>query len=171
MVAKKTKSAYNALMILRASIAIVTTLVALLMPISAQAYATPEEVLFEESFFLPPSGRDAQDRVAAQRQKSAEQREKEQAEYFASQREPKESTIEDILADLTKAIEGLEKDTPEARRTDRLVARVERRTEETGRTTRSGAPLVPTGAGTVLATVSILAAVCWTLRRARKIEL
>lgn len=171
MIVLSSKLEYNTLMVVRMSFAALTAAATLLTPISAQAYATPEEVLFEESFFLPPSGRDAKNRVAAQRQQSTERREKDQAEYFASQREPEEPTIEDILAKLTKAIEGLEKNTPEARRTDRLVARVERRTDgTTGQTIRSGAPLAPTGAGAIIAIVSILAAVGWTLSKAKRVS-
>jgi hypothetical protein len=145
---------------------------ALLAPSSAYAYATPEEILFEHSFFIPPTQRDAEDRIIARRKQSAEQKKKDQAEWIAAQHV--DDSLESAIAELATAIESLneekEPQTAADRRTERLVMRVERNAPYADQRARSNAPLAPTGAGTAVAAFSIFAAVGWTLRKAWRLD-
>jgi hypothetical protein len=67
-----------------------SAVIGLLLPMSAIAYVTPDQALFEDAFMNnfepPPSTRETDSRVQRQSETSAERREREQAEYFAAQR-------------------------------------------------------------------------------------
>ena len=160
------------MMLRRRSIIALSTLVALVLPLVAHAYAEPEEVLFEEDFLMPATNRQAEERARAQAEESRMRRDQEQAKIFAEQHPPQEDDIETILSTLTQAIENVrEKDTgQDARRNERLFERVELRRSTVGETPNSGAPLVGTGPESTLATMVILTATGWTLWRARQME-
>ena len=150
----------------------VATLLAL-SPITSSAYVTPEEVLFQNEFFFPPTGRDADERVRAQKEdrldKFLERQKKDLAE-----RNPAESpSLEEVLASLADAIGSIDKGktmTSEEKQDIRILERIERRQTSLPQTLNSGAPLAPTGAGTFIATGAIAAAALWTLRRARRMQ-
>jgi hypothetical protein len=155
---------------------------AFLLPLSASAYLTPEEVLLHDDFYAPPTAREAQDRVEGQAKASSDRREQIQEPYFEEQRklhsntedgEPQPETSEE-----TTSGEGnfstLEM---ELLRTIRLLKRVEQNQhasfniDENGNVLHSGAgPLAPTGAGAVMSAVLMLGAGAWTLRKAKKAE-
>lgn len=155
------------------SILFITTLSLLaLSPITTSAYVTPEEVLFQNDFFFPPTTRDAQKRVDAQKkERLADFLERQQQDL--TERNPEEPpTLEEVLASLAAAIESINKGTatPDEKRDVRLLERIERRQTSLPQTLNSGAPLAPTGAGTFIATGAIAAAAMWTLWRARRMQ-
>jgi hypothetical protein len=147
------------------------SLLGLLMPMSAVAYVSPDDILLQDSllnnFTAPPTARETENVAASQRETSAERRAREQAEYFAAQRGGTEDEylygaapaqsgsddeLTDVLADLRDTIAGLkdEQDSIESRRQQRLLDRI----EENQESYHSGAPLdgkggcVPSGKGT-----------------------
>lgn len=142
-------------------------------PTTILAYSTPEEVLFQNDFFFPPTNRDAEARVQKQKEERLE-RFKKQQEKDLQEPSPVEPTpsLEETLASLNDALESIEQqNTPDARRDTRLLERIERREQPTALPSRhSGAPLAPTGAGSVVAVGAILAAALWTIRRARGMQ-
>lgn len=141
-----------------------------LNPVTASAYATPEEVLFQNDFFFPPTNRDADERVRRQEeQRLARFLERQERDLAERNPEPQPS-LEEVLASLADAIGSIEKGkelTPDERQDLRLLQRVERRQAPTPQNLNSGAPLAPTGAGTVVVVAAMAAAAMWTLKRAR----
>lgn len=158
----------------------------------AQNYMSPEEVLLNKEVYLPPhQGKDARNRQIEQQETSAERREREWAEEYARQHpaapEP-ETPVEEVPAeeetesaiilpegisqedfDLLQAIKLIER-----RRTERILrfgtSEVVEGSLDDVASTHSGAPLAPTGAGLWLAAFAIVAAILWTMRRAKKSE-
>lgn len=163
------------------------TIVALmLIPTSAVAYMTAEDVLLNDEFFLPPSARETEDRIARQAETSAERRQKVQSESFEAQHAaaPEEIPVEE--EEVYGEEESGAQDTDasnlsatdlELLRTLRLLDRITERQQvlqygaapQPG-ATHTGAPLAPTGAGAWIAASTMLGAVGWTMRRARKSE-
>lgn len=163
---------------------IILTLLALaaFMPLPANAYLTPEEVLEEEDLVAPPpNARNAAAARAAQ-----------EAEYDA--RAAEEAADDEAAVDETATDDGLhgaadeeevidweeDEPTPDERHDARVLERVERnRLDDQGVVLHGGAPpefaskgkgkgLAPTGTGTVLAVLLGLGAVGYTLRKALK---
>ncbi len=66
-------------------IALTTALLALIIPQSALAYLSPEDVLLNRELFMPPSAREAQSRTTLQTEESAARREREQERAFELQ--------------------------------------------------------------------------------------
>lgn len=171
----------------------------ILMPLQGLAYFTPEDVLLSKEFFLPPSSRETQDRIARQVTQSADRREREQdiifdAQHVAELREFNDDellgggldsgdTLRAAAPDSLQALGGLDASDLELLQAVRLLERREGRLLDRVNTNQqflqyygdrpeflhSGAPpLAPTGAGGVLAAVTMIGAVGWTLRRAHK---
>jgi hypothetical protein len=171
---------------------ILLTLLALatFLPLPAQAYMTPEEVLENGDFVdPPPNARNAEAARAAQ-EAEYDARAAEEAEAEAEQAEeestPDGNTIDDLhgSADEEEVIdwdpEGSDL-TAEERRDERVLDRVERnRLDDMAANDggvvlhgsagqeplHGGAPLAPTGAGTVVAILAIAAATGFTIRKA-----
>ena len=160
------------MMLRRGSLIALSTPSALALPLAAHAYVGPEEVLFEEEFLMPATNRQAEERARAQAEESRMRRDQELAKTIAEQHPGEEDDLEVILSTLTQAIESIrEKDTSgEARRNERLFERVELRRSTVDTSINSGAPLIGTGPESALATVVILAAIGWTLWKARRME-
>lgn len=155
------------------SIILITALSLLVLsPIPASAYVTPEEVLFQNDFFFPPTGRDADKRVQAQEEERLEKFLERQRQDLAILNPEESPSLESVLASLAQAIESIDKGiaTPDEKRDVRLLGRIERRQTLLPQTLNSGAPLAPTGAGTFIATGAIAAAAMWTLWRARRMQ-
>lgn len=154
------------------SLSIMLLATAIFAPITAQAYLLPEDVLMGNDLYVPPSTRDAQQRAEDQAALSAERREAEQAAEFARQHpapppEPEVSnTDNDIPLDMGVNV-NLGTEELELLRTIRLLDRVDRNQYIVQ---HSGAPqpLAPTGAGGILASITMIGAVGWTLKRAGK---
>ncbi len=138
-------------------------------PAIAHAYLLPEEVLLSEEFYDPPRSREAGDRARMQAEESAARRAEEWAEEYNAQHPsaPEEPVLEEEAgttdADLTP--EELE-----LLRTIRLLNRVEDQQNvlQSQQGLHGGAPLPPTGAGGILALITMIGAVGWTLFRAQK---
>lgn len=158
------------------------TIVALtLIPSAASAYMTAEDVLLSKEFFLPPKARDAQNRNALQTETSAERRAREQEEAFeiqhaaAPEEIPEEVVVEEEDAGEATSEPALTSTDLELVRTLRLLSRITDRQRvlqygvAQGDPLHAGAPpLAPTGAGAWLAATTMVGAVGWTLRKARK---
>lgn len=161
------------------------TIVALtLIPSVASAYMTAEDVLLSKEFFLPPTARETQDRNARQTEISAARREREQQEAYETQHAAapeeipeEEVTEEEVAEEEPAAAPALTATDLELLRTLKLLDRItdRQRTLQYGPvdqqgTAHTGAPLAPTGAGAWLAATTMIGAVGWTLRKARKSE-
>lgn len=144
-----------------------STLIAVLMPVSAAAYVAPEQVLLQDAFINnfapPPRTRETDSRIAQQAETSKERREREQAEYFAAQKAGQEQEtffgaapdeeyyedepgLADVLTNLQESIEGLknQQESTASKRDQRILDRIAAQQEET---LRSGAPLEEYGMG------------------------
>jgi hypothetical protein len=171
---------------------ILLTLLALasFLPLPAQAYMTPEEVLESGDFVdPPPNARNAEAARAAQ-EAEYDARAAAEAEEEAAQAEdestPDDNTIDDLhgSADDEEVIdwdpEGTDLSADE-RRDERVLDRVERnRLDDMAQADNGvvlhgsagqeplhgGAPLAPTGAGTVVSILAIAAATGFTIRKA-----
>ena len=153
---------------------ILITIASLLVigPVTTSAYVTPEEVLFQNDFFFPPTNRDADERAGAREAERLENFSQRQRSDLAERNPTEFPSLEDVLASLAGAIESIDKGTasPDEKRDIRLLERIERRQTSLPQTLNSGAPLAPTGAGTFIATGAIAAAAMWTLWRARRMQ-
>lgn len=163
--------------------------IATFLPLPAQAYMTPEEVLESGDFVAPPpNARNAEAARAAQ-EAEYDARAAEEAEAEAEAQEeasmPDGNTIDDLhgSADEEEVIdwdpEGSDL-TADERRDERVLDRVERnRLDDMAQNggvvlhgsagqepLHGGAPLAPTGAGTVVAILAIAAATGFTIRKA-----
>lgn len=170
-------------------------LLASFAPLPAQAYLTPEEVLEEEDFVAPPpnargakAARAAQEaeydeRMAADNDITAEEEAEEDDGYA-----PGSDTINDLhgSADEDEVIDwDTDDESADERHDARVLERVERaRLDEMARgggevilhgsapgeedPLHGGAPLAPTGTGTVVAVLAIALSVGVTLRKALK---
>ena len=161
----------------------------LALPLQTLAYFTPQEVLMSQDFFLPPTAREAQARAQGQTETSAQRRTYEQSQLEYHQEVPVEEDLdselhgaapgeagtvrlEDVLSDedldLLRAVRLLDS------REQRLLARVQNNQvamEYYGGRLHGGAPpLAPTGAGGILAAITMIGAVIWTIRAVRKAE-
>lgn len=170
----------------------------LLLPLQAAAYFTPQEVLLSTDFYLPPTAREAQQRAENQTTTSTQRREYEQSqlEYHApagsntadsnsldeelhgasdsetSYNLPEGVKLEDILSEedlaLLNAVRLLDNSQ------QRLLQRVQQNQQEIayyGTRIHGGAPpLQPTGAGGILAAITMLGAVTWTIYSVKKAE-
>ncbi|OIO55260.1 hypothetical protein AUJ46_01675 [Candidatus Peregrinibacteria bacterium CG1_02_54_53] len=152
---------------------------------AALAYLSPEDVLLNKELYLPPTQREAADRVDAQTRESAERREREQEILFKAQRSSESSSFEAVPMPAEGNGAAPEQYTgsfsPEDLRllqTIRLLDRVQRNQQVVlygdrllpmqVDTLHGGAPLAPTGAGGILSGLTMVGAVGWTLLRARK---
>lgn len=165
---------------------------------AAFAYMGPEEVIFSEEFLLPPKPRETRARVDAQNDTSTATREAiyaDMAETLARQKakgQASSNTSEETDPELQALIgklaqifgelnEGsLHPSAPEkaavelsAHEEDRLLQRIRERQLQnrapwSGEVLRSGAPLVDSGSGTVVAIIGLALAGIWTLKRATK---
>ncbi len=171
---------------------ILLTLLALatFLPLPAQAYLTPEEVLESSDFITPPpNARNAAAARAAQEAqydaRAIEEADAE-AEQAAQESSPDDNTIDDLhgSADEEDVIDWTPDGTDlsaEERRNERVLDRVERnrlddmaqndggvvlRGSADQESLHGGAPLAPTGAGTVVAILAIAAATGFTIRKA-----
>jgi hypothetical protein len=171
---------------------ILLTLLALatFLPLPAQAYLTPEEVLESGDFVAPPPN--ARNAAAARAEqeatydaRAAEEADAE-AEQAAQESAPDDNTIDDLRgsADEEDVIDWTPDGTDlsaEERRNERVLDRVERnrlddmaqndggvvlRGSADQESLHGGAPLAPTGAGTVVAILAIAAATGFTIRKA-----
>lgn len=121
------------------------TLIGFLLPMSAQAYVPPNEVLTDENvyegFMLPPTKRTVQQRAEEQRLKSQQRREAEQAgilggddEEMPAEEEETDATVDETDPDLEDILQSLEEslmlfteqqNSTEAKRRQRLLDRIE----------------------------------------------
>lgn len=179
------KIRYNTLMsshVLRRLLPIAVA-AACLLPAATSAYMTAEDVLLNSDFYLPPSMRESEDRIARQSAVSAERRTREQKEFFVHAAAPEEIPAEEDAAPEetttgTDDTAGLSGSDLELLRTIRLLDRITDRqkvlqygTPADGQVLHGGAPgLAPTGAGAWLAATTMLGAVAWTMRRAKRSE-
>ncbi|MBU2213737.1 hypothetical protein KKC44_06250 [Patescibacteria group bacterium] len=147
--------------------------VILFAPATARAYLLPEDVLLGNDLYIPPRTRDASQRAEDQAAESAARREAEQAAEFERQHpappsEPETSSSSnyDIPIDMGVNV-TLGSSEMELLRTIRLLERVD---QNQYIVQHSGAPqpLAPTGAGGVIAVMTMMGAVGWTLRKAGK---
>jgi len=158
----------------------------LLVPAGAVAYYSPEDVLLNKELFLPPSAREADTRASLQASEAAARREREQEAFFAAQRPIVEENVDpdSFYDDGAYIQDGLHGAAPaagtdlsaidlELASTLRLLTRLEQqqRTLQYGTAGLHGgaplAPLAPTGAGGILAGITMLGAVVWTVKKAR----
>lgn len=156
-----------------------------MLPGIASAYMTAEDVLLSSDFYLPPSMRESEDRIARQAAVSAERRTREQKDLFIHAAAPEEIPEEETTAGWeeeegtdTEDTAGLSGSDLELLRTIRLLDRITDRQ----RVLQYGAPqsndvlhgsasaLAPTGAGAWIAMTTMFGAVVWTLRRAKRSE-
>lgn len=169
---------------------------ALAAPLPAQAYLTPEQVLKEGDFVAPPpNARNAKAARAAQEaeydaraaEAAAEEEEEAEAEYdeYDEYDAPGGNTIDDLHGSADDE-EVIDWDTDDAsadeRYAERVLDRVERQRLEDMALNRGevvlhgsateplhgGAPLAPTGMGTIIAVLAVAGAVGITLRVALK---
>ncbi|MDD5623412.1 MAG: hypothetical protein PHI23_01740 [Candidatus Peribacteraceae bacterium] len=150
---------------------------------TASAYFTPEEVLLNQDFFIPPAARDSLDRVARQQAESEARREREQQQNYddnhpAAEEETQSSSS--VAAEQPTVVDPLSAITyPELKNTLKLLQRIERNQqhalyaerfpENIAGTLHAGAPgLAPTGAGGMLSAVVMIGSVLWTLSRAKR---
>lgn len=169
------------------SMRLLLTLLALtcFLPQNAHAYLTPEEVLEAEDLVeAPPNARNAEAARAAQ-----EARYDARAEHEGAEAEPASGTIDDLHGSADEVlVESIDWEpvgndlTPEERRDERVLERLERtRLENQGREPapvilhgsadeplHGGAPLAPTGTGTIVLLLAGSLAVGFTLRLALK---
>ncbi len=153
---------------------------ALLIATPAYAYFSPEEVLLSRDVFLPPTSREAQDRVGLQTYESNTRRQREQEAAFALQRPP-EPEVQIIIEEPaqvpgTSVVSDADAD---LLRTLRLLTRVQNNQSQMGQQQQmlqwaatfggmhGGAPLAPTGAGGLISAMTIVGATVFTIRRAR----
>lgn len=157
-------------------------------PLPAQAYLTPEEVLQDGDFVdAPPNARNAEAARAAQEAEYDRRAAEEAAESDEEAEDedlPGDNTIDDLHGS-AEYEEGVDWDpdgidlTAEERRDDRVLDRVERqRLDDMGQNgvvlhgsagqepLHGGAPLAPTGMGTIVTILAIAAATGYTLRKA-----
>jgi hypothetical protein len=170
------------------------------MPGATEAYVPPEELLSDLGAYIGP--RDARMRVEEQQNVSELRRTEEQAAFFSLQHPPQEderalvrtdadeqfaaaaenspTAIIEALTHFLMVMEEQKPETPEQRRTQRII---ERLTLHGGApldeceggvcqvSCRGGicrTPLARTGAGTVITMLSLLAVGAWTVRRSSK---
>lgn len=152
---------------------------------AAGAYLSPEEVLLNKDFYLPPTMRESGERVTRQVRTSTERREREQEIIFgaqqSSEQENDRAAAPAAPVESTTAAEGNDQATDEDLRlirTLRLLDRVDRNQNILLYGNRAlpmqvdaahgGAPLAPTGAGGILSAVTMVGAVGWTILRAKR---
>ncbi len=161
------------------------TFLGILIPQIALGYITPEEVLLNRELYLPPSAREAGMRTDIQAQESDDRRAQEQEDYFDAQYPEEE---EEVITEpeLHESAPDEESELSEEDRTLleslRLLTRVQDNQETTKlqqqilyltgqqQNMHAGAPLAPTGAGSVLAVLTAVGAIVWTLWKARRSE-
>lgn len=164
----------------------------LLLPLQAGAYFTPQEVLMSQDFFLPPTAREAQGRAENQTVTATQRREYEQSQLEYRQEVVPDNSLdselhgaaelnttgtatvqlEDILSEkdleLLRAVRLLDS------REERLLNRVQDNQyamEYYGNRLHGGAPpLPPTGAGGIIAALTMLGAIVWTIRSVKNAE-
>lgn len=167
------------------------------MPVQANAYFTPEDVLLSKEFFLPPTTRESDDRIQRQVDRSTERRTREQDLVFAAQARPEPSIPDDfdmldglldddeMLRSAAPNLGGLDErdlqlletikllDTRESRLLDRVNSNQQILQYYGARPDflHGGAPpLQPTGPGGILSALTMLGAVGWTIGKAKKSE-
>lgn len=186
---------YNAMMHMNKHIRTALIVSALAcMPAAAQAYLNPYDVLLSHETLLPAAPRDTRERVERQQAESAARRDREQTEIFAEQHQaaPEEET--DFTQDtgwhgvvpalpsevnyefnaLLRTLERISNTQAEAKAKAQLQEQAYLLLQQQGITLHGGAPvlsgkgtgLAPTGAGTAMAILALLAAIVWTVRRA-----
>ena len=167
-------------------IAIVALLV-LLIPSTAFMYFSPEEVLLNEDYFLPPAPRETKARQKRQQDLMDQNRTMDQQNSFDEQHpapaeDSSEASSEAASSSSSMSLpEGLSQEDfdllqqihlLERRRTERMLhfgSATDGSDSETEQT-HQGAPLPPTGAGMWLAASVMLGSILWTMRRARRAD-
>jgi hypothetical protein len=170
------------------------------MPLTTQAYLTPEEVLDDSTmttrFYAEPvSDRELDDQVRRQQEESAARRKAEQ-DALKPQVEPEEEEMHGAAPDeeetdleaLIKALQELQGASSSSAADDtdavsqRLLERIQQRQEDAQReamlqqllgndqTLHSGAPLSDTGPAAILTVLAMAGAVGETWRRVRKAQ-
>lgn len=197
---KKLKFLYNTMMIRKTTL--LTALMMIIIPQSASAYFSPEDVLLNRDMFLPPSAREAQERNSLQSEESAARREREQDRAFALQHpvveiaEPLQAAAPAapiipagyMAVPINGALYGqqlfgtapaqqsgtLDAANLELLRTMRLLGRVNQNQNQNMLLhaqslggLHSGAPLPPTGAGTVVSIMTLMGVALYIFRRSR----
>lgn len=152
---------------------------------AASAYLSPEDVLLNKDFYLPPTVRESDERVTRQVRTSAERREREQEIIFGAQQssvqESEKAAAPAAPEASVTATEGNGQATEEDLRlirTLRLLDRVDRNQNILLYGNRvlpmqvdaahGGAPLAPTGAGGIVSAMTMAGAVGWTIWRSRR---
>jgi hypothetical protein len=173
---------------------------------SAQAYMTPDQVIFDTESFYPPNTRGAQDRVRLQNERGIharqkvyseleEQRLKAAASSSSSSSAPATQPADAaaILQNLAAIVGALQQGngtafepipgsdetevpmTPEEKRRERMIERLDEREQSLHGAAwygeeqlHGGAPLYPTGMGTIVVVALAMGAGVWTLRKAAK---
>lgn len=174
---------------------ILTAFALLMVPLTAAAYVSPEEVLFSDSgqaFTAPPTHRTSGDKIDNQNLTSAQRRKQEQDLNYANQHpaapaasssaaSSKPATLEDVLSKMQQTLEKLgEPAHPAAGEASSEEADMGMTIDnwedpsnfenESGSTEvlHSGAPLNESGPGMWVAAIAIAGAVCWTMLKAKK---
>jgi len=116
----------------------------LVVPLTANAYLLPEDVLLSTESLVPPRSRETRDRVTAQAKESSIRREVIQAEEFAKQHPAPVEEEEDTTADTSSQLSTTDM---ELLRTIRLLGRIEGRQDILMLPgAHTGAPLSPSRA-------------------------
>lgn len=160
-----------------------TTLLFCLLPApAARAYISPEDVLLNKELYLPPTKRESDERVTQQARESEDRREREQEIIFRSQHSSEASSVSVAVQSEENGAapdeSSLSAEDVRLLQTIRLLDRVQRSQQVMLYGNRmlplqadalhGGAPLSPTGAGSILSVLTMAGAVGWTLLRARK---
>jgi hypothetical protein len=174
--------------------------VSLLAPVAAIAYTEPQDALsegnYQDGFLIPPTKREVEARVEAQRLASEKRRNAEQAATFgggtvaegdtdddtthaAADDESVDPDLADVLTSIEQTLSDIKEDSQDAQtlRRERALDRLEAIEAErghgaayinAGQSLHSGAPLAPTGPESWMAGGAVLLAIAWTLWRSRK---
>ena len=139
---------------------------AVALPLTASAYLNPEDVLLNTDFYAPPRTRETSERVRQQQRESAQRRESEWEEEYEQQHPALPEPEEEIFMETDEVPPVSDAEIMELLRTIRLLERVDAHQDALR---HSGAlPLAPTGAGGIIAMLTMLGAVGLTLYKAGK---
>ena len=145
-----------------------TALVGSLMaPVVASAYLNPEDVLLNADLYAPPRVRETEEAVRRQQRESAQRREEEWNKEYAKQHPAPVVPVEpEYTYEADGGVLNLGIGEMELLRTIRLLERIDAK-QETIRHT-GAPPLAPTGAGGIIAVMTMVGAVGWTIKKAGK---
>jgi len=138
---------------------------ALIVPFTTSAYLRPEDVLLGTDIYAPPRNRETEETVRRQQRESALRRDEEFAnEYNEQHPAPVEPLEEEFSINTLDGSFSLGVGDLELLRTIRLLERIDTRQEALRH--EGAPPLAPTGAGGIIAVITMLGAVGWTLKKA-----